>query len=177
MQCTDSDLFALRDLTARLSCVRPTTKSRTLAVSSSLDSNTGIRYQRVDHIELDVSPTERRGIPRVGWAVDPLWKRMQHLLVSTGLARDDNELYSFIVEHGDVRRLHGLVKQRGIREGKYLCYRSGFDNEHSAELVLMPCCFGYGSTPEEALASLKENLVLFVEDAATAELVKTPRPS
>jgi hypothetical protein len=176
MQCTDADLEALRELTGRLACIRPRARSRTLAVNSFLDPNTGRRYQRFADMELDETPTTRQDILAAEWEVEPLWKRMQHLLVSTGLARDDNELYSFVVEHDDMVRLHRLVRQRGIREGTYRFYRGVRDGVHVAELASIRSCFGYGPTSDEALAALKSNLALFVEDATTAELVKIPRP-
>lgn len=176
MQCTASDLAALRDLTARISCIAPRTKSCTLAVNTRFDSNTGARFQNVADVELDSTPSTRQDILAATWEVGALWKRLQHLLVSTGLARNDNDLYGFIVEHDDMRRLHHLVRQRGISDGKYRYFRRGRDNLHVAELESLPYCFGYGTTSEEALESLRSNLALFADDAATAELIKTPRP-
>jgi predicted RNase H-like HicB family nuclease len=177
MQCTETDLEALRELTGRLACIKPTTKSRTIAVMSGQNRNTGMRTFRLAQVELEEAGTPRQDILGVGWKVGPLWKRLQHLLVSTGLARNDGQLYDFIVEHDEMRRLHSFVRRRGIRDGAYPCYRRGKDNSHHAELVSLPACFGYGATPDEALQSLKVNLALFVEDAATAELVRKPGPS
>lgn len=179
MQCTEADLEELRNLTGRLFCIKPTTKSRTIAVTPRQDRSTGIRTFQLAQVELENvgNATTRQDIFGVGWRVGPLWKRLQHLFVSTGLARNEGQLYDFIVEHDEMRRLHQLIRTRGIRQGPYRYCRYDMGKEHVAELEAIPTCFGYGETAEAALEALKQNLHYFVDDAETAELVKAPTPS
>jgi hypothetical protein len=175
-QCTELDLEGLRTLIGRLACVQPDTKSKTLLLETvyfhNAASDTGSWRRDVHQLELEVDGGSRRtNVLGTSWTAAAQWRRIDHLLVSTGLARGEGR-ENLIVQHGEVLRMQKFLRPAIEPAGRYRYVLHGSGGSYHAELELIPACFGYGATPDEAVDLLRKNLVMFVSDAATAVLAK-----
>lgn len=170
-QCHLAELVGVRELIGHCACVAPQLVHGCLQLETGFLAShqawmhTLARGQNAD------SPTP---IPGAIWPAHEAWRRLYYLLVSSGLAGSRG--YSKLgLEHATVMHTQQFLCAKPIAEAQYQ-YRlrgGGGAGAVTAELITGLPCFGFGPTTEVALATLRSNLMLFVSDATTAELVET----
>lgn len=167
-QCHLGELVGVRELMGHCACIAPHPVSDSLLLETGFISS----YQAWMHSLARCYDSEAPAhVPGATWPAHVAWRRLYYLLVSSGLAGSRG--YSKIgLQHVTVMQIQHFLSPKPIAQAHYTYRLRGGTGAVTAELVSSLPCFGFGSTPEAALATLRSNLMLFVKDAASAELVE-----